>query len=314
LLRTSIYEGVLLAAEQGGALSLERIERHMWASVADNYQKVMVFTSGKVRALLLVWWQHFELENLKTVLRGFDQKISPENIRAFLIPLGERHTLPWDALLHEHSMDGLIDRLARTRYGSVLRAAYRLYKRDGSLFPMEIAADIRYYRDLAAAIMHLKGKDGEDARCVLGTRLDMLNILWAFRHRIYYNLSPEEIINYTLWHTPRTDTDLVRDIALGASPSDILTRVWGEGTFDLSFLEDIENEAQMMPGLELTLQRYWWTLANHAMSGYPFGLRALLGYIVLNEMEAQDLVTVLEGKRMGWSRERINNLLIGWEG
>lgn len=314
MLRTWDYGGAIAEAEQGGTASLERIERHLWARVASNYQKVMAFTGGKVRALLLTWWRHFELENLKALLRGFEQNMPPERIDRFLIPLGERFTLPWDALLLEHSLDSLIDRLANTRYGKVLRAAYPLYQRDGSLFVMEIAADIRYYRDLAAAIMRFRGDEGKDARRVLGTRLDMLNILWAFRHRIYYNLSPEEIINYTLWNTIRTDTDLIRDITLGASAPDILARVWGEGAFDLSSLEGAESEAEMMLELELILQRYWRSLAMRALGGYPFRLGTLLGYLVLAELEAHDLVTVLEGKGMGWDHERISELLIGWEG
>jgi len=313
LLRSSEYGEAIAQAEQGGAVSLEQIERHLWARVAAHCQKVATLTSGKVRALVLTWWRHFELENLKAVLRGFDQKMPPERIQRFLIPMGERHTLPWEVLLLEHSLESLVERLSNTRYGRVLRAAYPLYQRDRSLFVMEIAADIRYYRDLADAIMRLGGDEGQAARTVLGTRLDALNILWAFRHRIYYDLSPEEIINYTLWRTIRTNTDLVRDIALGASAPEILVRVWGQGALDLSSLEGAESEGQMMLELELVLQRHWRNLATRAMGGYPFGLGALLGYLVLAELETQDLVTVLEGKGMGWDHDRISGLLIGWE-
>ena len=49
----------------------------------------MTFVSGGVRGLLLVWWQQFELENLKAVFRGFDQRMEPAEIQRFLIPLGE---------------------------------------------------------------------------------------------------------------------------------------------------------------------------------------------------------------------------------
>jgi len=313
LLRTSDYGEVIAEAEQGGNTSLERIERHLWAKAASNWQKAMAFGSGDIRALLLTWWQRLSLENLKAILRGFDQKMPPERIRSYLIPLDEQHTLPWDALLREHSLSSLVERLADTRYGGVLRAALPLYERDRSLFVIEIALDIRYYRDLAAAIMRLRGSEGEQARRLLGTWLDALNIQWAFRHRIYYHLSPEEIINYTLWNTIRTDTDLVRDIALGASPDEILIRVWGEGAIDPSFLEGVEDEAQMVLRLELALTRYWQSLARRAVRGYPFGLGAILGYVVLVELEVRDLVTILEGKGMGWDHQRISQRLIGWE-
>ena len=191
-----------------------------------------------------------------------------------------------------------------------------------------MALDIRYYRDLAAAIKHLGGADREEARRLLGAHLDMLNVLWAFRYRSYYGLSAEEIVNYTLWQTVRTDAAVVRDIALGAEPRDILLRVWGEGAFDPVLLQSLgpsqgtmdadvlhppdvlHPQASLLPRIELILRRYWMRLAEREMGGYPFKLGALLGYLVLQQLEVHDLVTLLEGKGMGWELERIRQHLV----
>jgi vacuolar-type H+-ATPase subunit C/Vma6 len=139
----------------------------------------------------------------------------------------------------------------------------------------------------------------------------MLNILWAFRYRQYHSLSAEEIVNYTLWHTVRTDADLVREIALGAEPGYILRRVWGEGVFDAAELEELRHDdARMLPRLEMMLERYWRRLAVSESMGYPFTLGALLAYVVLQELEVLDLITLLEAKVMGWPPERIAEHLI----
>ncbi|HHX42750.1 MAG TPA: V-type ATPase subunit [Chloroflexi bacterium] len=313
ILHTTVYADVAAELEAGGAVTLEDLERHLHARAAQNIRRAMAFVSGARRNLLQVWWQHFELENLKALFRGFDQGLPPDAIRHFLIPLDAASQLPWDALLHTQSVAGLVDRLGNTHYGQPLRNALPSYRREQSLFAIEIALDIRYYRDLAAAINALGGADLEDARRILGTRLDILNILWAYRHRVYYRLSAEEIINYTLWHTFRTDTRLIRDIALGAAPEDILERVWGRGTVDLSLLEQATTEAAMVTTLELILERFWWGLARSAMGGYPFRLGALLGYVVLQETEIVDLVTLLEAKTMRWDRERVCRHLVRCE-
>ncbi|MCD6518790.1 MAG: V-type ATPase subunit [Anaerolineae bacterium] len=309
ILKNTHYERVIRALEQRGGITLEQLERYLWGEAASNCRKVMVFTGGGVRILLTVWWQHFELENLKALFRGLDQQMDPNVVNRFLIPLGTYSTLPWEALLHERTVSGLIDRLRNTHYINPLRAAYPRYQRERSLFPIEVALDIRYYRDLARAIYRLTGSDRLDAKRVLGTRLDMLNILWAFRYRIYYNLSAEEIVNYTIWHAVRTDTQIIQEIALGADPRDILVRIWGEEAFDLSQLTG-SDETRMLPKLELLLERFWRRLAQEALSGYPFKLGSLLGYLVLNELEVQDIVTLLEAKGMGWEPERIKEHLI----
>ncbi|MHB9032365.1 MAG: V-type ATPase subunit, partial [Anaerolineae bacterium] len=102
---------------------------------------------------------------------------------------------------------------------------------------------------------------------------------------------------------------LVREIALGADPREIVQRLWGNAV-DLSILGTTNDPIQMLPWLELALQRYWRKLALNEMSGYPFKLGAQLGYLVLSELEIHDLVTVLESKGMGWPPERIQQNLI----
>lgn len=313
ILRGTPYAEVVQAVESQGEVSLERLERRLSGRAAGNVRRTMTFVTGAQRRLLQVWWQHFELENLKALFRGFDQAMTPEAIRRFLIPMDDSSRLPWEALLHIQSVPGLIDRLAGTHYGVPLRNALPAYQHSGSLFPIEIALDIRYYRDLAAAVDALGGADFEDARRIFGTRLDMLNILWAYRHRVYYRLSAEEIVNYTLWKTFRTDTTLIREIALGAPPDEILERLWGRGAVDLSLLERARDEASMVTLLELTLERFWWRLGRAAMRGYPFRLSTLLGYLVTQEIEITDVITLLEAKAMRWDRERVCQHLVRCE-
>ncbi len=316
ILRDTAYSD-LFSSSSSGELTLEQVEHQLSGRAAGNCRRTMAFVSGGARDLIQVWWQHFELENLKAVFRGVDQQLGPDAIRRFLIPLGDYSTLPWEALLNERTISGLIEHLSNTHYINPLRNAYPAYQRDRALFALEIALDIRYYRDLAAAINHLPSAESEQARTVLGVRLDMLNILWSFRYRVYYNLSVEEIVNYTLWHTFHTDTALVRDIALGADPRDILTRVWGRYDLDLTPLDgwgprDVDA-ARLMPQLELLLERLWRRLAWRQLAGYPFKLGATLSYLVLQELEIRDLVTLLEGKAMGWNLERLNQYLIRGE-
>jgi vacuolar-type H+-ATPase subunit C/Vma6 len=191
-----------------------------------------------------------------------------------------------------------------------LRAAYPVYQREGTLFPLEVALDIRYYRDIVAASNKLGRAEREDARQVLGAHLDILNILWAFRYRVYYGLSAEEIINYTLWRTIHTDADVIQAIALGATPQEIVERVWGPDKVDLSSLDGLTDEHQQIPALEMALLRYWRALALKQMQGFPFRLGASLAFLVLAELEVQDLVTVLEGKSLRWDRARIQQHLI----
>lgn len=300
-----------LISDEGRPGSLETIESRLTGRAAANTRRAMTFIDGAAHELVGVWFRHFELENLKAVFRATDQNMDPEAIRRFLVPLGDHSTLPWEALLHESSVSALIERLANTHYINPLRAAYRMYQRDHSMFPIEVALDIRYYRDVAAAMDQLHGAERAEAVRLVGTRLDMLNILWALRYRVYYHLSVEEIVNYTLWHTVHTDVDMIREIALGAHPGEIIERIWGAQAIDLAELADFErDEARLLPRMELLLERYWRRLAWRELHSSPFHLGSVLGYVTLQEIEILDLITLLEAKGMGWSYERVSQHLI----
>ena len=309
VLRETPYAGWLPTGE-GQRADLEGIERELMGLTAENCRRSMAFLRGSRRALLQVWWGHFELENLKAVFRGVDQGLSPSQIRAFQIPLGGHSTLPWEALLHERSIPGLVERLNGTHYVNPLRNALHLYARYGSLFPLEVALDVRYYRDIVAGMARLGSGEQAAAIRLFGTYLDILNILWAYRYRVYYGLSAEEIVNFTLWHTVHTDASLIQTIAVGAAPEEIVRRIWGEGRVDLEALTEVDSDAEKVPLLELALLRFWRGLAVSAATGYRFGLGPILAYLILQELEVQDLVTILEAKGLAWTQDHIRARLI----
>jgi vacuolar-type H+-ATPase subunit C/Vma6 len=302
--------GRSLSAAEGQRPGLESLERRLLGGVAANVLKAAALIRGASRALLHVWWAHFELENVKSIFRGVEQGIGPAQMRDYLIPLGEHSRIDWEALLHERSVAALVERMADTHYINPLRNALHLYARFGTLFPLEVAMDVRYYRDIPAAIKQLGAGESLVAKRLLGTHLDILNILWAFRYRVYYRLSAEEIINFTIWHTVHTDVALIQAIATGAPPAEIVERIWGPESVDLSPLDQVKTEAEQLPLLELALQRYWRGLAASAMTGYPFGLGPILGYVILQEIEVLDLVTILEAKALGWGQDRIQGRLL----
>src|SRR5438046_504689 len=72
------------------------------------------------------------------------------------------------------------------------------YSAEQSLFPLEVALDLSYWRHLWAEARKLTGQDQEQGVKIIGALLDMNNLMWAIRYRVYHKLSEEELINYTL--------------------------------------------------------------------------------------------------------------------
>jgi V/A-type H+-transporting ATPase subunit C len=309
ILTGTVYGQVLgsISVEQ---LEADRIERALWQYLARAYRAPIRFAPSGPQKLIDWLWRRFELDNLKMVLRGVQRGRPAQHIRERLVPLGPASELPWDNLVEAPSVSAIVEHLEGTFYGRVLDPALDRYLREELLFVLEVVLDRSYYRRLLDMSEDLWGRDKREARLFVGTIVDCENVLWAFRYRIYYNLGPEEILNYTLRRGVRVDLEVIRSIALGAGILETVEQVWDEELPGLDRLVG-STEQEALDELELIFQRYQYDLARQAFGGYPLHLGTILAYEILIETEVHDLVSIIEGKAADWSPDQIRPYLIG---
>lgn len=303
------YRGVL-APHTGQEREPGRVESALWQYLVQAYRAPLPFLRGGPRALVDGLWRRFEVDNLKTVLRTVGRDAAPARIRASLIPLGPASTLPWEDLTDANSIVAAIDRLGSTRYGRVLGQALERYRREERLFVLEVALDLFYYRYLVQLLNGLSGRDRSEAERFVGTRVSSQNLLWAYRYRVHFGLSPEEILNYTLGGGLRVDAAVVRDIATGAPVYEVVTAIWDRRLPDLDRLAG-RPDAEALSELELIFWRYLYAEAAKTLRRYPLHLGVVLAYEVLLESEVRDLVVLVEGTAAGWPPDRLKPYFIG---
>lgn len=303
----------VLARYTEAPLEPRRVERALWQYLVQVYRAPLPFLRGGSASFVDWLWRRFEIDNLKTVLRTVEQNVSPERIRASLIPLAPASELAWNSLADARSISAVVDRLGDSWYGRVLDDALERYRREGLLFVLDVALDLAYYRRLLRLLDGLSGRDRREAERFVGTMVDSQNLLWAYRYRIYFDLSPEEILNYTLHRKLRVDASVVRRIATGAPLPGIVTEVFGRYLPGMDRLNGM-SDAEALPALEISFRRYLYQQAREVLRGYSLHLGIVLAYLVLLESEVRDLIALIEGKQAGWPAERIRPYLIGARG
>ncbi|MEJ2208137.1 MAG: V-type ATPase subunit [Anaerolineae bacterium] len=289
--------------------SLRALEILFSQVVAQDYEKFMVITRSGLRRLLYELWRQFELDNVKTILRQlaegettFDEEL--------IIPL-PHSDLPLAQLAQVTDLEGAASALSGTVYDPPLSDALPRYREEGTLFPVEVALDLSHWRRVWQAVRQLGGDDGEWAKRLVGNRLDRLNITWAFRYRIYYHLSAEEIINYTLPYGYRSDDSIVRAIAGGAGIGEVVDMVWGGDTPELAELE-AGSSRESLQAFEVALSRLECREARRPFAGQPFHLGVLLGYLIRKECEAHDLTTLAESKAERLPVDQVESYLVSF--
>jgi vacuolar-type H+-ATPase subunit C/Vma6 len=205
------------------------------------------------------------------------------------------------------SVGTAVNQLRGTPYYDTLSHAMQRYTAEQSLFPLEVALDLNYWRKLWGDVNRLSGEDRAQSLRIVGSLLDMNNLMWAIRYRVYHHLSEEEVINYTLPFGHRVRDEDIRAIAAGADLPHVVARTYPE----LADVDTLLHEPRSgLPKLELQLQRRLAVQSRAAFIGYPFHIGIPLAYVVLNELEIQDLTVLVEAKSERMPAEEFQSHLV----
>jgi V/A-type H+-transporting ATPase subunit C len=308
LLKDTAY-GPYLTRIEDKNLTPRRAVYQVQSRIADAYSAVIRLANTPARDVLTQLYRHFEVDNLKAVLRGIVAGAPWDRIRYVLFPLGQNTVLPAQAMVEAGSVGSAVNLLRGAPYYDTLSHAMQRYTTEQSLFPLEVALDLNYWRKLWGDVNRLSSEDRAQALRIVGSLLDMNNLMWAIRYRVYHHLSEEEVINYTLPFGHRVRDEDIRAIAAGADIPRVVARIYP----DLTDVDTLLREPRSgLPKLERQLQRRLVEHCRAAFTGYPFHIGIPLAYAVLSELEIQDLTVLIEAKSEQISAEEFqSHLLMG---
>ncbi len=305
-LKPTVY-GSYLESLKDKELTPRRVVIQIKGRLADVYYSVIHMAPEHTRPLLTQLYRHFEVENLKAVLRGIITDPTWERVRDVLFPYGSMGVLPAQAMVEAGNVSAAVELLRGTVYEETLSFAMKRYSAEQNLFPLEVALDLNYWRKLWQEARHLSGQDQKQALRVVGALIDMNNLMWVIRYRVYHNLSEEELINYTLPFGYHLRDEDVRAIAAGADIASVIQRVYPD-IRDLNLL--LEEPRSGLPLLEVQLKQHVMNQCMSAFIGDPFHIGLPLAFLVLCQLEIQDLTVLLEAKSSQLPEEKYRPFLL----
>ncbi len=292
----------------------QAIIRQIKRRLADIYQSVIHLAPPHTHALLVQLYRYYEVNNLKAILRGIvtgpaknADRSRWETVQDVLFPFGSMGVLPAQAMVESGSVGSAVELLRGTPYYDVLSFAMRRYNAEQSLFPWRSPSTWITGESCGRKPENSSAKTRARRRKYVGSLLDMNNMMWAIRYRVYQGLSEEETINYTLpfgYHV--TDED-IRAIAAGADISSVVSRLY-PGIRNVNEL--LEEPKRGLPTLELELKRHLMQECMAAFVGNPFHVGVPLAYLVLCDLEVQDLTVLIEAKFTGLPTDRYRAFLL----
>ncbi len=284
-----------LASEYAGA---QLIEQATWRNMGQEFQNILSWCEGPLRAMVGQYFQRFTVYNVKTVLRGAQSGASAEETREALLPVGLVEPEHWQPALNASSLPEAIETLRGLPYGDLLQSL-----EEEPLPVLENALDRAYYEHLIASVR----ADDRPSEAYLGflrREIDTINLKNIFRAKHAGTESFEYVEG-----GEDVDEDLARRI---------LRAEWNE-------VSGLLEETNYADRLEAPLSRYRETgdlnelatrietlhLEEAGSFGHRFPLSILpvIDYVLKKEQEVDRLRMIAFGKQADLSREEIEELV-----
>jgi V/A-type H+-transporting ATPase subunit C len=294
ILHDTIYRPSLSKVDEK-SLTPRRTIYQIEGNLADITLTTFRLVPSYARPLLSQLHSLYEVDNLKAVMRGVETGASWSQVQYVLFPSGPLSHLVPQALLEAGNIAALVELLQGTTYYGTLSHAMKRYTAEKRLFPLEVALDLEYWRQLWNEVQQLPTRDRTHALRIIGSMMDINNLIWAIRYRLYHHSSEEEIINYTLPFGWRVHDMDIKAIAAGAELAHVVSHIYPDIPEITTLLQD---QQEKVPEVEVHLKRYLAKQCRAAFSGYPFHIGIPLAYLVLNRLELQDLTVLIEAKSM----------------
>lgn len=253
----------------------------------EKERKLQYFLQGPYKRFLKTYALSHKYEEIKLVLRALRAGKGIESLPMKELALDHK-TIP----LKNESIAQFVDRLKGTRYYESLRA-YQNEDQEVILFYMEMNLDKFYYQDLLREVRDFSKEDRAWFKDTFGRKIDLYNLLWITRAKKYYQLLPEELVNFCILGGAHLDFKKLQDLAYSKSLEDLERKV---GQTPYGFIFQGEN-IYLLSNRRMHRYLYYYTKGRIKEASNCFG--KVLCYLILLETELNDFRILFEGARFG---------------
>lgn len=283
---------VLLGSRDENQLHRGEIEKLLVGTLYYDFLKIYRFCDRSQKSVLKLYFSKFEIAVLKRAFRRAfthgDRTAEEREFRGFIQHFTE---IPLDRLADAVTVEEVLDVIQDTPYYRILKKLENTERLN--LFDYEMTLDLYYFSMIwKKKDKLLKGKDLDLLTRSLGSKIDLLNMMWIYRAKKYYQLSEASTyallipINYRLH-----DSD-IRTMVTAADEQELKEAI-RRTYYGKRFLE-LDGEK-----LESIYNQLIRRIYGEEKRSNPYSMAVITGYIFEKEKELEKLITVLEGVRYG---------------
>lgn len=257
----------------------------------EDFTKLVHYFTGNYKKLFNILFMRFEIEDLKVIIRGKYIGKESEEIYPFITYESPLNYINYKELIAAKGLEDLVDKLKDTVYYKHIAHLVKTVKEEG-LFRIEMTLDFVYLLSLRKFLTKVSREDRGIINVVNGTYADLLNIQWIFRGKKYYKLTPEVLLNYTIYDGYKLNRDDIKNLCYADSMEEFYGMV-----FKLPYGRLFEKVNYTEYLLEKEILAYLKNIHEKYKRAHEMNISVVIAYLELALLECRDIISILENKR-----------------
>jgi len=303
-LKESVSYHKLLGGVYPDTVSRRDMEDILKRNMIKNMDKLIHYFHDDYKVLIRSLYMKYEIEDLKVLARSIFNSKEPKNIGKPLSFLGKYSQVNPEKLFHSRTIRELIYSLEGSEFFEFLIPL--VDGRRENLFRFEMALDTGYFSIIQSRRLRISAKDRTLLKKWEGMVADLYNIQWIYRGKKFYNLSPEELLNYTINFGDKLTFTERREMCYTKNLEE-LYRITANSVYGFLFkVEEISTDIYM----ERRINRFIYYKLRVLSSKSPLSIIQTIEYVWLLEFEVRDIISIIESIRYNLPPEEARKFLV----
>ena len=252
-----------------------------------DFSSVYNFANMEQRYALDLTFFRYEINVLKTCIQLVYNKDSDTYDLSTFYTFFEHHSkLNISALAASQSMEEFVDNLKGTEYYSLFN---HLQNRDNiTSFDYEMQLDIYYFKKMwKLKDKKLKGDNLKVFTHRLGSEIDILNIMWLYRSKRFFNIHTTDSYSYVIPIHYKLKNEQLMKLIEASSIDEFIARL------NTTYYKKISST--LLDGtMEIYYQKIMLSIAENNAARYSSSMAPVYAYLLKKQIEIKRLTTALE--------------------
>jgi V/A-type H+-transporting ATPase subunit C len=287
------------------------IEYALRKNFTRTFQKILGFVKeSEAERYIKIFLHRWDVQNIKTILRGKNIHVTNEEILDCLVPAGELDEVTLTELIKQPDIRAVIDMLATWQivYAKPLTEKYQEFIEKEDLAILECALDKFYYLEALESVK-TKSYNNVLIRDILMTEIDVVNLKTLLR-MIRDNIDSEQAQEFLIEGGKEFDSDALHHLMSLHGIEEVLKELEQTPYRFLADVPEIAIKTQKISVLEKQLEKFLIRKGTKAFSGDPLSVAAIIGYFWSKYNEITNIRIISRCKTVDLPDEQLKEELV----